>query len=128
MQMAQIVCSRESEKYGSSGEPGIQLPGDRGRQRRRRADDRRLDDASLADLVHVQADEQRDRHRAGDGERAPGTAGHGLRGAGGQRQHRDRALEADEPGCALAPVSAGARLADDVNGFARGARSGRWDR
>ena len=68
-----------SEKYGSSGEPGIQLPATVAAKHARRADQRRLDDLALAELVHVQADEQRDRDRAGDGERAPRAAGHGLR-------------------------------------------------
>ena len=36
-----------SEKYRSSGEPGIQLPGDDGRERQHAADERRLDDAPL---------------------------------------------------------------------------------
>ena len=86
MHSAMIVVSRDSEKKCSNGEPGIQLPGDRRAERGGRADQRGFDDAPLAQLVHVQADEERDRNGAGDGEGAPGTAGHGLRYAGGQRE------------------------------------------
>ena len=60
------------------GEPGIQLPATTAASVSDRADQRRLDDAALADPVHVQADEQRDRDGAGDGEGAPGTAGDDL--------------------------------------------------
>src|SRR5262249_3804807 len=42
------------------------------------ADERRLDDGALADLVHVQSDEERDGDGAGDGEGAPGRTGHDL--------------------------------------------------
>src|SRR5262249_42164443 len=45
---------------------------------------RRLDDAPLADLVHVQSDEQRDGDGAGDGEGAPGRAGDDLHAVGGE--------------------------------------------
>ena len=40
---------------------------------------------ALADAVHVQADEQRDRDRAGDGERAPRAAGDDLHAPARQR-------------------------------------------
>ena len=45
-------------------------------------EDRRFDDMPLAEAIHPEADEQRDRNRAGDGEGAPRAAGHQLDAAG----------------------------------------------
>ena len=77
MAIAKTSCSRESRNQLADHRPGMveRLAEDHARHQPDDADDGRLDDAALAPDIHVEAHEDRERDRHGDGERAPGAFG-----------------------------------------------------
>ena len=82
-----VQANRPNRSAARKLKPGLErrawnpAADDRDRERGDRSDDRRFDDAPFPQPVHVKADEERDRNRAGDSERAPGTSGDFLMNA-----------------------------------------------